>query len=99
MSTPHNTAYPVYEAADNCGHPAPEDDTSDEYADWENNHPEGEGLSDCLQICELSPIGVFCQECSQDNGDWIGHLTYCDACGYPFEDDGACQCELAEAQA
>jgi hypothetical protein len=91
--TAHNTDYPVYKSADDCGHPAPEDDTSDAYAKWEDDHPEGEGLSECVQICHLSPIGVFCQECSQDNGDWITHLTYCDECSYPFEDDGTCQCE------
>ena len=96
--TQHNTDYSVYKGADDCGHAAPEDEESEAYAEWASDHPEGEGLDSSVQICELSPIGVFCQECSQDQGDWTPHLTYCDECQYPLEDDGTCPCE-PEAEA
>lgn len=88
--TNHHTDYPVYKGAEECGHPAPEDEESEAYEQWASDHPEGEGLDSCVQICELSPIGIFCQDCSHDQGDWTPHLTYCDDCGYPKEDDGGC---------
>lgn len=90
----HDTDYCVYAAADNCGHPRPEDDTSDEYAAWEDDHPGGEGVSGWEgEICYLTPMGVWCKECSDDQGDWTRHIFYCTECTYAGPD---CQCEPNE---
>jgi hypothetical protein len=95
----HNTDYAVYENAEACGCVIPDEEASEEaYDAWRDDHPTGVTANgDTLQICHRTELGTYCEECSHNNGDWIQHLTYCDECEYPLEDDGTCQCEPEEA--
>lgn len=93
-TTDHNTDYRAYMAAESCTCAVPEDESSDEYAAYEDDHPYGAGISEWEgRICYRTAMGTYCEECSQDQGDWFAHIPYCDDCGYPSEDDGTCQCE------
>lgn len=92
--TDHNTDYRVYMAAESCTCVEPDDESSDAYADYDKNHPHGEGVNGWEgRICYLTVLGTYCEECSDDQGDWFDHIPYCDECGYTREEDGTCQCE------
>jgi hypothetical protein len=65
---------------------------------WEDNHVSGTGVDgDSVTICYLTPRGSYCEECSEENGDWISHRPRCLECEYWLEDDGTCQCETEAA--
>lgn len=83
----HDTSYEVFNAADDCPHPRPEEGT-EAFDEWYDDHPSGEGLDWSGEICNLTPMGVYCKECSDDQGDWTGHIIYCAECTY-----ADCQCE------
>lgn len=53
---------PWYAAASDCGHPEPEDDMSDEWQDWDDNHRMGSGG---ILICLLTQDDSFCPECTR----------------------------------
>lgn len=51
-----------------CGHPEPEDDTSEAWSDWDGEHPSGEGLDgyDDQRICLAAPMGApVCRPCTE----------------------------------
>lgn len=85
----HHTDYEVFSGTDECKCVKPSEEDEAAFELYEENHPSGEGLDEVVTICKLTPLGKFCQECSQDSGDWVPHIVYCDDCGY--ED---CQCEV-----
>jgi len=64
---------PIYALATDCDHPEPEDDTSEEWEAWEQDHPAGAGGD---QVCELTEVERACLECSRlarlyDDTSWI----------------------------
>ena len=79
----HDTDYAVYASEDNCPCTTPDEDTdtAEAYDAWDEDHPWGEGLGWEGRICNLTPTGIYCQECSEDAGDWIPHTVKCDECG------------------
>jgi hypothetical protein len=92
--TDHNTEYAVWMDADNCKCVVPDDESSDEYTQWDDNHPWGEGVGGWEgRICSATIEDIYCEECSDDQGDWFKHMPICLDCEYTLEDDGTCQCE------
>lgn len=91
----HDTDYAVYASEDNCPciEPEQDTDTAEAYDAWDASHPWGEGLNWEGRICNLTSMGVYCQECSQDEGDWVGHTIRCHECGTTGTD---CYCETDE---
>lgn len=88
--TTHNTDYPVYENAEECGCRVPDDETSEAYELSAEDHPQGcSANEDTVRICERTQIGSYCEDCSHDQGEWSEHITYCPEWEYP---DDACQC-------
>jgi len=91
--TDHNTDYRVYMAEESCTCVQPEEDSTS-WATWDEKHPWGEGVSGWEgRICNATIVGTYCEECSDDQGDWFQHMPICLDCEYALEDDGTCQCE------
>jgi hypothetical protein len=62
-----HSVVPWYCAASDCEHPEPENDMSDEWQDWDDDHVNGSGG---ILICRLTIEDSFCPECT--------HLKYGD---------------------
>jgi hypothetical protein len=97
-TTDHNADYRVYMAEESCICVQPEDDSS-AWASWDDGHPWGEGVGGWEgRICHGTIVGVYCEECSDDQGDWFQHMPRCLDCEYTLEDDGTCQCDPEETK-
>src|SRR5690349_12805989 len=97
--TDHRTDYPVFENAEACGCEVPEDETSEAYDAWLEDHPYGESANQYdVQVCHRTCIGTYCEECSHEQGDWFKHMPICLDCEYVLETDGTCQCEPEDAE-
>lgn len=62
---------PWYENADNCGHPEPADDGSDEWAEWAEDHPSSRD-PDVDVICLLTEVRRVCPACTKANAETCG---------------------------
>lgn len=73
----------VYDSADGCPHPRPDEDErdGDALAEWFDDHPGGAGIvpdADVEAICLLSPRVTACRACSElvygrwgDENQWV----------------------------
>lgn len=63
---------PMYGPADACPHPEPDNDASDAWHDWDDQHPCATYPDDVSgeRVCLARPTGaVYCRTCRDEDGD------------------------------